>query len=572
MGIAGLSEADSVWRGYSKSQLLRIMMQLLLDMGYHETVKTLERESSCAYQCPRVNQLEEAIRGGNMTVARNVLSQLKIPSEIRMASSFLCSQHSFAMAVYHQNLEEALKVLRDDLCPSAFDEDTQRRVQICASLLAYPSPESALRSELKWEPRDSLSRLWTQIQQLLSPDLCVPPSRFLTLCRQAVELQQLYCPNHATSGNTSAFQSLYEDHSCGDAIAPSRCVARLGTHVNEVWDLGVSPDGAYVATCGKDENVILWRSSEPFERVYQWCGHRAPVISVRWSSDSALCATIDKQSVILLWSPTSSRAVGRMESHYGTRLSLCWLPGRHALLAGGIEKDVILYEVLPRCKVEEDPTQKSPAKRAETSNSTSAEAAASESARHEAHSSAPTASETYMYRFRAKKRCRMYSGVRCVSVNMDGTLAVFSSPDWLLHVLDLVSFRELPPLPENAAITVVTCSALHNQVLVSVTGGYPVIRLWDLDDRRVVQTYRGHREDRYVLKCAFGGPGERFVISGSEDAQIYVWNKILGTLVSVIDAHSSTVNAVGWGLSPGDYLFSASDDHTVGVWDPLPAK
>ncbi|CDR95184.1 WD domain, G-beta repeat containing protein, putative [Babesia bigemina] len=545
------SEDGSVWHGFPKSHLLRTVMQLLLDMGYRDTVKTLERESSCTYQCPRVTELEEAVRIGDMTNARSILSQLKLPPEIRSACSFLCSQQDFAMALHRQEFDEALRVLREELCPSAFDEDTQRRVQKCASLLSYPSPDDALRSEIHWDASSSLGDLWLRLRHLISPELCVPPNRLLTLLRQAVELQELYCPHHASSLDEPGPPSLYEDHTCPEVAPPAQCVARLEGHSDEVWDIVLSPNGQYILTGGKDESVILWSASEPFDRIHQWNDHQAVVSSVSWSSDSELCASIDKDGVILLWSPHYAWCIGGVDPSDGVQLCISWVPGRHAFLASNAERQVVLYEV-------EKPFGNEGA-------------AASDPTSPDESTGEPSGSSELRYTVKAARRFTVNCRIRTIAVNKDGTLAIGASPDRLTHLIDIATFRELPPLPEHSNVTMVACSALHNQVLLSVAGRYPVIRLWDLDERRVIQTYRGHREDRFILRCAFGGPDERFVVNGSEDAHIYIWNKLFGTLVAVLQAHSSTVNGIAWSTRPGGYLFSVSDDHTVAVWQPLPA-
>ena len=43
-----------------------------------------------------------------------------------------------------------------------------------------------------------------------------------------------------------------------------------------------------------------------------------------------------------------------------------------------------------------------------------------------------------------------------------------------------------------------------------------VLRLWDLDERKMVQKYRGHKLGRLTIRPAFGGPCEELVMSGSE--------------------------------------------------------
>ena len=57
----------------------------------------------------------------------------------------------------------------------------------------------------------------------------------------------------------------------------------------------------------------------------------------------------------------------------------------------------------------------------------------------------------------------------------------------------------------------------------------------------MVQKYCGHHQGRFVVRCCFGGPEERFVVSGSEDSQVYIWHRYFGSLLEVIPGHASTV-------------------------------
>ncbi|ORM40663.1 WD repeat-containing protein 26 [Babesia sp. Xinjiang] len=558
------NENEPMWEGFPKYQLLRIIMQLLSDMGYShhrsirnnpfiiylsEAVKALERESNCCYKFPSIALLEESVLKGDTKTARGVLSQLTLSSEIRMACTFLLSQHSYASAVYRNDLDEALKILRDDLSKLVFDEDTKQRLATCSSIVAYPSIEEALRNELHWEHETAHIQLWSHIKTLLSPEWVVPQKRLMTLLQQAIDMQELYCPNHLLGGKQEGTTTLYEDHACPDVVVPSNCVALLEGHCDEVWDVAASPDGQYFVTGARDGNIILWSTTKPFDRIFRWRTHRAAVCSVSWSSDSVYCASIDKDGVILLWMPEYPSCVGRVEPCYGNQFCLSWLPGRHAFVLGGLEREIVCYEIQLITEKEDSPPD-SPLSSDDEESEPKDQSRASP-----------------FHYLRATQRCTIDCRARCIAVNFDGTLAVMSSPDRVLRVVDLDSFCELEPLPDNGNVTNLVGSALHNHMLVSVSGRYPVMRLWDLTERRVIQTYRGHIEDRYVLKCAFGGHNESFVLSGSEDSQIYIWSKVFGTLLKVVQAHTSTVNSVAWNIQPGSYMYSVSDDRSVGVWE-----
>lgn len=120
-------------------------------------------------------------------------------------------------------------------------------------------------------------------------------------------------------------------------------------------------------------------------------------------------------------------------------------------------------------------------------------------------------------------------------------------------------------IEESEPITSVSLSRDGRHALVNTAG--PEVHLWDLARPALVHSYTGHKQGRFVIRTTFGGSDESYVISGSEDSQVYVWARHSGALVDVLPGHSGAVNAVAW--HPTRCMFaSASDDHTVRVWAP----
>ena len=117
--------------------------------------------------------------------------------------------------------------------------------------------------------------------------------------------------------------------------------------------------------------------------------------------------------------------------------------------------------------------------------------------------------------------------------------------------------------------TSLSMSADGRSILVNLSAQevhlYDLARSVDVLDEKAppVMCYRGQKQGRYVIRSCFGGRDESFVVSGSEDSQVYVWNRATGELLDVLAGHSGTVNAVAWNPADPYQFASASDDKTV---------
>jgi WD40 repeat protein len=101
-------------------------------------------------------------------------------------------------------------------------------------------------------------------------------------------------------------------------------------------------------------------------------------------------------------------------------------------------------------------------------------------------------------------------------------------------------------------------------VLVS-SGGDKTIIVWHLEGESatVMRTLRGHTE---IVRSVSLSPDDRFIVSGSDDETVCVWEVATGQRVRVLEGHTGVVNSVAFSRD-GKCIVSGSFDTTVRMWE-----
>jgi len=94
------------------------------------------------------------------------------------------------------------------------------------------------------------------------------------------------------------------------------------------------------------------------------------------------------------------------------------------------------------------------------------------------------------------------------------------------------------------------------------------ILLWDLNSGRLARKFTGQRQGKHVIRSCFGGIDGNFVVSGSEDGNVYVWHRDTGTLLETLPGHGKgSVNSVAWNPRNERMFATCSDDCTIRIWE-----
>jgi len=438
-----------------------------------------------------------------------------------------------------------------------------------------------LKARTGWDGAGGGSRraLLAQLQAHVPPSLLLPEDRLLTLLHQAM-LWQTHPAAAASAGHQRrcppallAGVSLFEDFSASRDEVPRSTRHVLEGHTDEVWFVQFSPSGALLASASKDNVVVVWDVTQPsVPKLSELRGHEASLAFVAWApSDDDSLLTCANDHLIKLWRVRTAECLRTYARHGGAVTACAWLPdGRH-FVSAGVDKNLFLWDagsgaVLqswhgPRCH---DLAVSSDASRP------SLVAISSERKLHVVPihfggvgpqptdgvvpppppPKLDTEAEVVLAEAEAITSLALSSDGRHVLVNV-------AAPEGAseIHVWDLHAHQQVQRCAPARRI-----ERRGEEVLVGVPRSSPV-RL-----ASAARRYRGQRQTKFVIRSAFGGANEAFVVSGSEDSQVYVWHRHNARLLEVLPGHSGTVNAVAWNPRDPHMFASASDDHTVRIW------
>ena len=102
-------------------------------------------------------------------------------------------------------------------------------------------------------------------------------------------------------------------------------------------------------------------------------------------------------------------------------------------------------------------------------------------------------------------------------------------------------------------------------ILINISKTDPKISLYNLGNTKIEGNYYGHTQRTMIIKCSFAGDKDQYIISGSEDSNVYLWDRnIPGRPKYIFKEHLGIVNSVE--LLFNDVLLSASDDKSLKIW------
>eukprot|EP01080_Neovahlkampfia_damariscottae_P011663 gene11663-4900_t len=122
------------------------------------------------------------------------------------------------------------------------------------------------------------------------------------------------------------------------------------------------------------------------------------------------------------------------------------------------------------------------------------------------------------------------------SISMTNEKIITTSVDGSIRQYDLRMGQLIEDELDGGVIATSRLSNDDKSIAISTLDS--TIKLMDLSDAEILNEYKGHKNTMFKVECIFY---KNYLLSGSEDGNIYVWNIIDGKLVKTIHEHKSAV-------------------------------
>ncbi|KAF8236247.1 WD40 repeat-like protein [Tricholoma matsutake] len=339
---------------------------------------------------------------------------------------------------------------------------------------------------------------------------------------------------------------------------PSITTTILEVHTDEVWNVEWSHDGQYLATASKDKTAIIWRLGYDADSTQEWTSHfilrdhPSSVACLAWSKDDSILLT-SAENHIKLWNTKTGLCIRSLDEHSETVTSLAWLSDGSGFISGGLDRKIIHWDADGTLHDNWGVTPIRVTDLAITPDLTRLVTIGM-------YPSPPPTGDSHQPTRNNSDSVSLGNGVL-----VNGS----KGSDNRMIVYDLFTKQTESSVRLDGELTSVKISQNSQYALINHTPDE--IHLWDLQAGRLARKYTGQRQGRHVIRSCFGGIDGNFVVSGSEDRNVYVWHRDTGALLEVLAGHGEgSVNSVAWNPRNERMFASCSDDHTIRIWETPP--
>ncbi|KAI6674750.1 hypothetical protein NL676_002656 [Syzygium grande] len=277
---------------------------------------------------------------------------------------------------------------------------------------------------------------------------------------------------------------------------PYRHLRTLTGHSGAVSCVRFSNDGNLLASASLDKTLIVW-SSATLSLLHRLVGHSEGVSDLAWSSDSHyICSASDDRTLRIWSSRPPFDCLKTLKGHTDLVFCVNFNPQSSLIVSGSFDETIRIWEVKTG---------------------------------------------------RCLNVIRAHSmPVTSVHFNRDGSLIVSGSHDGSCKIWDTKNGACLKTLIDDTVPAVSFAKFSPNGKFILVATLNDTLKLWNYATGKFLKIYTGHKNSVYCLTSTFSVTNGKYIVSGSEDRCICIWDLQGKNLIQKLEGHSDTAVMYRW--------------------------
>lgn len=505
-----------------QTELTKLIIQTLNDLGYHESSTFLQNESKLSIESEDITNFNTLIKNGEFEESIKLIDSLIFKNdellsidEIKLKIKFLIKREKFLEELFFKNNENlALIILRNEI-------NELTNIQTIRSLTSLLMNKDSTSLQLKngWfnNFKNSRLNLLNEIYKFINPNSMIPKFRLFNLLKQSIEYQKYL--NLYQFGNLNEKISLFEDLKSNKTNFPNSNLKILNDHKDEVWFVLFSNDGSKLITCSADSFINIYDVNNDFKLIKKLKGHNKQVMFASFSPNDKYLLTCSIESKSRLWNLETFELEKIFELNNDLRIWCCdWFKNNEFIILGSPDKEINIFNINNGEKIQ----------------------------------------------------TLIGSRIIDLKLNKENNKLIVATYDKNIEIFDInpknYSLTKFKILNINKKITNISISNKNtNQILINLSPNE--LQLWDFQKNLLLTKFIGHKQENFIIRSCFGYD-ENLICSGSEDGRIFLWNKEFGSLLDVLNGHLGICNCVAWNNVKVSMFASCGDDSAVKIWGP----